>query len=423
MKTLHFQLGPVACSIFLLVVPMGCDGGSDLETRARPTNAAPTIPAATLPRANPPETIDVVSARVISQRAGLLHANPDARTWTDYADACLMNLWPEEAVIGYQQALMLPGVDVATVRWRLARAHHDLGALDEAETEAIASLNIVPDYATGWVELARRRLDNGDLEGAREAISRAEPGKAGPLRHAVVSVPLDLQSGRMKEARETVDALLMNRPDRTVNRLAVMVGQATNDQELVARHLPNASSGLMRFNDPWIEKIAPLARHERADLLRAISIKDGLPPQKALVQVRRMIQDRPELPMLRVVAAGILKDMGRLPQAKIALDSVHDLDPPDHEYWSMDGLVHFQLAKLGETTLMERARASSDRAIEINPTIGYGWQIRAFIHEEDSEWTAAASAFDRAAEHATSEVDRVRFMEEAERCRRMVVAP
>ena len=179
----------------------------------------------------------------------------------------------------------------------------------------------------------------------------------------------------------------------------------------------------MRFNDPWIGKIAPLARHERADLVRAISLREQLPPQKALPQVRRLIQDRPNLPMLRVVAASILKDTGRLPQAKIALDAVHELNPPDHEYWALDGLVHFQLAKLGDVTLMDRARTSSDRAIEINPTIGYGWQIRAFIHEEDSEWIEAATAFERAAEHATSEDDRIKDLANATRCRQMVSRP
>ena len=423
MKIPHFKPELPAFLILLCVAPLGCGDESEKIVDQEVTPQPQIQPAATLPRPTPPETLDPISARIIGKRAGLLVTNPDAATWTNYADACLMNLWPAEAVVGYQQALALPDVDVASIRWRLARAHQDLGAYDEAEAEAIATLELAPDYAPGWLELASRRLDNGDLEGAREALTRADPGKVGPLRHAVVSIPLDLQSGRMPAAKETLEALLLERPDRTVNRLAVMVGQATNDQELIARHLPNASEGLMRFNDPWIGKIAPLARHERADLVRAISLREQLPPQKALAQVRRLIQDRPNLPMLRVVAASILKDTGRLPQAKVALDAVHELNPPDHEYWALDGLVHFQLAKLGDVTLMDRARTSSDRAIEINPTIAYGWQIRAFIHEEDSEWIEAATAFELAAEHATSEAERARSLEDASRCRQMVSRP
>ncbi|MBC02805.1 MAG: hypothetical protein CMJ34_05820 [Phycisphaerae bacterium] len=416
----------VACLLWmgmLLPVAPGCGDGSRERSVPQSRTEAEVTPAAILPRPNPPSGIDAVSSGIIGRRADLLLAEPDAATWTGYADACLMNLWPAEAVIAYRRALTLPGVDVPLVRWRLARAHQDLEAFDEAEAEAIAALDLSPDYAAGWVELARRRLDNGDLEGARAALDRADAEQSGLISHAVVSIPLDLQSGRTGEARETLDVLLLEGPDRTVNRLAVMVGQATNDQELVDRHLPNASRGLMRFEDPWIGRLAPLARHERADLVRAISMKDNLPPEKALPLVRRMIRDRPRLPMLRVVSAGILKDMGRLPQARTALDAVYDLNPPDHEFWAMDALVHHQLAELGDPTLMERARSSSDRAIEINPRIAYGQQIRALIHEKDSEWPQAAAAYEAAAEHAESEEDRARFIAEADRCRKTEARP
>lgn len=422
MKIPPFQLGTIALSSIIVVASLGCgeEPGKTVDRPSLPENRAE---APLLPRPAPPETIDPISMQVIERRADLLLSDPNATTWTNYADACLMNLWPAEAVVGYQQALTLPDVDVARTRWRLARAHHDLGAFEEADREAIATLQLAPDYGLGWVELARRRLDNGDLEEARVALDRADPTKTGPFRHALVSIPLDLQTGRLPEARSTLDVLLVEKPDRTVNRLAVMVGQATGDQELVARHLPNASQGLMRFDDPWIAQIAPLSRHERADLVRAISMKEQLPPQQALNQVRRMIKDRPELPMLRVVTAGILKDTGRLPQAKIALDAVHHLNPSDHEFWAMDALVHLKLAELGDASLLERARVSSDRAIQINPTIGYGWEIRAMIHEEDAEWLEAAAAFDLAAEQATSEENRARLLEDASRCRDMVARP
>ena len=423
MKIPHLKLESLACTTLTLLVAIGCGEDPKPQSESRLPLAPGATPGANLPRPTPSETLDPISARVIGRRAILLLDEPNAATWTNYADACLMNLWPEEAVFAYRQALALPGVKVASTRWRLARALQDLGSHEEAETEAMAALELVPGYASGWVELARRRLDNGDLEGARAALQRADPEKTGLLSHAVVSIPLDLQSGRMQKAKKTLDALLLESADRNTNRLAVMVGQAMNDQDLVARHLPNASKGLLRFDDPWIGSLAPLARHERADLVRAISLREGLPPQKALNQVRMMIKDRPELPMLRVVAAGILKDTGRIGQAKIALDSVHDLDPSDHEYWAMDALVHLKLAQLGDTDLLERSRISGDRAIQINPKIGYGWEIRGNIHEEDSEWLEAASAFDLAAEHAETEDDRNRNLAKAVRCRQMVENP
>lgn len=403
-------------AVALLAIP-GCGdrtepGGSAADAAgASPTAKAP------LPRPAPPDAIDRISTAVIARKAQKLSPESGAAAWMDYGDACLMNLWPAEAVIAYRQALDLPSADIPAVRWRLSRACLDLGRQDEAESEAVTTLDLAPGFEAGWIVLAGIRLENGDLEGAEQALEKVAPENRTSLRYGLVAIPLDLQAGRTTKARASVDILLRERPDRTVNRLAVMVGQAMNDRELVDRLLPDASEGLPRMEDPWLAKIAPLARHERADLLRAIRIKETLPPEKALPMVRRLVSERPDLPMLRVVAAGILEDMGRLKQAKVALDSVYEQDPPDHEYWAQDGLVHLKLARAGQAEAMNRARSSSDRAIQINPTIAYGWQIRALVHEQDGEWMEAVEAFTLAAEHAETAADRARWLDEASRCR------
>jgi len=117
-----------------------------------------------------------------------------------------------------------------------------------------------------------------------------------------------------------------------------------------------------------------------------------------------------------VVVADLMRGLGGYEQAKKVLDVVHEDDPPDHEYWSMDAAVHLELAKAGDAELLDRARASADRAIEINPTLAYGWQIRALIHEMDKDWAAAAEAYRTAAEHAERSEDADRWLGDAMRC-------
>ncbi|MCP4836979.1 MAG: tetratricopeptide repeat protein [Phycisphaera sp.] len=417
MNTLPIHLVVIVLLAAPLVAVPGCGDPKGSPNSGTAGEGIASISIAPLPRPAPPSAIDHISAKIIGRKAGDLSTDAGPTAWMDYGDACLMNLWPAEAVLAYGRAIGLPGADIPAIQWRLFRAHQDLGDHEDAESAAVATLELAPDFEAGWIGLANLRLENGDLEGAEEALGNVPPANRSTVRYAVVSIPLDLQAGRTAEARAAVDALLLEQPNRTTRRLGVMVGQAMNDRELVDRLLPGASEGLIRIEDPWIAKLSPLARHERADLLRAIRIKETLPPEEALPRVRRLVSERPKLPMLRVVAAGILEDMGRLKQAKAALDSVHEGNPPDHEYWAQDALIHLKLAQAGRDEWMDRARRSSDRAIQINPTIAYGWQIRALVHEHDARWIDAAEAFTLAAEHAETPLDQARWLEEASRCR------
>lgn len=380
-----------------------------------------------MPRPEAPEAIDPVARSVIRSKADSLAASPDSSAlWMGYGDACLMNLWPEEAVIAYRHALesntSLDPILAAKVRWRLARALHDTGDAEAADAEAASAIAVIPKFADGWVTLAGWRLDRGDLDGADAAMNKAE--KAQPIRRAIVSVQLDVQQGRLDDARATVDALLARGiEDRTINRLAVVVGRAQNDPLLVAAHEANAAESLVVMDDSIIGELAPLSRHERADLLRCLTIRESMPPREALEQIARFVQQRPRLPMLRVIAADLMRRLGAFEQAREVLQVVYEDDPPDHEYWAMDAAVHLELAKTGTPELLDRARLSADRAIEINPRIAYGWQILALIHEQQGEWTKAAEAYRRAAERAERVEDGDRWRGEAMRCDAEAVQP
>ncbi|MFM1832820.1 MAG: hypothetical protein RLZZ461_1136, partial [Planctomycetota bacterium] len=165
-----------------------------------------------------------------------------------------------------------------------------------------------------------------------------------------------------------------------------------------------------------------------ADLLRCLAMREAvlrgqLPPQKALEQIAPYVQQRPRLAMLRVIVADLMRGLGGYEEARKVLDVVYEDNPPDHEYWSMDAAIRLTLAKQGQTELLDRARTSADRAIEINPTIAYGWQIRAMIHELDEEWTAAGEAYRQASAHAENPADAERWLGDAMRCDAESVQP
>ncbi len=414
--------GAVALAIAVLggILPIGCGDSSSPSQAANATRPAP------------PESIDPVARAVIAARAEKVAASPDSRaTWMGYGDVCLMNLWPQEAIVSYREALgdasSLDPTLAAKVRWRFARALHDAGDAEAADREAMTALAAIPDFGDGWVTLASWRLDRGELDAADAAFAKAD--KAQPIRRAIVSVQLDIQQGRIDAARATVDDLLARGvEDRTINRLAVAVGRAQGDEALVAAHEANAAESLVVTDDSIIAELTPLARFERADLLRGLAIREAvlqgrMPPQRALEQIAPLVQQRPRLAMLRVIVADLLRGLGGYEEARKVLDVVHEDDPPDHEYWSMDAAIRLELARNGQPELLDRARTSADRAIEINPTIAYGWQIRAMIHEADKEWTAAAEAYRTAAEHAERPEDADRWLGDAMRCDAESVQP
>ena len=409
----------------------GCGDSSSSPSPNPASNPPPSVSTApatgadsNLPRPDPIASLDPTSRRAISNRAKMVEKSPESSAaWMNYGDTCLMNRWLDEAIIAYDRALLLPKVEKPQVLWRQARALYDSGRFQDAERIAAESLSLAPDHLEGWVTLASWRLEQGDLEGAEAALEVVPPGTVDPLRRGSVAIPLALQSGRNDEARVMVDKLVAARPNPISSRLAVTVGNTLRDATLVQAHLATAAEGLPRIEDSWVLQLSPLARHEQADLIRAVRMRRTLPPDAALKQIRRIIGQRPRLPMLRVLAADLLKSQQKFQDAKIALDSVYDTNPPDHEYWALDALVGLRLANAGREELRERARTSSLRAVEINPTIGYGWQIRAFVLEADDDHPGASHAFSRASEHADTEAERGRWAAESDRCANRAISP
>jgi hypothetical protein len=232
--TLLASLLSIGCMVAITTMPFllgGCGEGSS------------NVTGVATPRPAPPEAIDPVARAIIEIRAAKVAENPTSRaTWMAYGDACLANLWPEEAAIAYEESLQdtasLDPVLAAKVRWRLARALHDAGQADAADAEAVAALAAIPDFKDGWVTLASWRLDRGELDAADEALAKAE--SAPPMRRAMVSVQLDLQQGRTDAARATVDDLLTRGvQDRTINRLAVALRATTRSWRRTKRTPPS----------------------------------------------------------------------------------------------------------------------------------------------------------------------------------------
>ena len=414
---MHPIIRCLAPLVVAALVPLGCGGEEPAST-------------VELPRPLPPAAIDQVARSVIAQYGDRVAETPDsAAFWLEYGDVCLMNLWPNEAIVAYGEALgsvrPLPPEVAAKTRWRLAHAHHEAGDHVAADREGVAAITAISErtpFPDGWLTVAARRLDQGDLDGADEAMAKST--NAMPMRRAVVSVQLDVQQGRIEDARATVDAMLESEvAPATASRLAVLVGQVQNDRDLVEAHQGRAAPALVLPDDPILRALGGKAVHELADLQRCVLWSESLPPRQALQRMRPILKRRPGSPTVRMMVADQLRKLKQFEEAKKVLDVVYEDDPPDHEYWSVDALVHLELSRQDDPGLRERARDSIERAIRINPTLAYGWQIKAFVHEADEQWAFAADAYRKAAELATRPEDAESWNRSADECAGKAAAP
>ncbi len=414
---MHPIIRCLAPLVVAALVPLGCGGEEPVST-------------VELPRPLPPATIDQVARSVITQYGDRVAETPDsAAFWLEYGDVCLMNLWPDEAIVAYGEALgtarPLPPETAAKTRWRLAHAHHEVGDHVAADREGVAAIAAIAErtpFPDGWLTVAARRLDQGDLDGADEAMAKST--NAMPMRRAIVSVQLDVQQGRIEDARATVDAMIEGEvAPATASRLAVLVGQVQNDRDLVEAHQDRAANVLVLPDDPILRALGGKAVHVLADLQRCLLWSESLPPRQALQRMRPILGRRPGSASVRMLVADQLRKLKQFEEAKKVLDAVYEDDPPDHEYWSVDALVHLELSRQDDPGLRERARDSIDRAIRINPTLAYGWQIKAFIHEADEQWAFAADAYRKAAELASRPEDAESWNQSADECAVKAEAP
>ncbi len=351
----------------------------------------PTGP--TVPRPEPDASLDRIAAQVIRSKAKLLvESDHSPLLWKDYGDACLMNQWPEEAIVAYTKALSLG----QPCGMHLAHAQRRIGNTEAFQT-AIEFLQTNHDSEC-CVTLAHWYLEDGELDQAEKWIGMADDVRSS--RRAAVSILLEIQRGHFESARAILDPFLQSGLPEHIAPLATQIARSTGDQELLERFDSIRPAGSVVPKGPLLLKIQPLDRTKNADNNRALLIRKSYPPRESIPRIRALIEQRPKNAFLRSILADVFYRNQQIAEAKATLDPVFADQPQDSEFWFIDSVVHEKLAQsaINPAALLDRAEASAAEAIRLNPTVPESFMAAAQAAESRGDYLSAERGWRKAAE-------------------------
>ena len=263
-----------------------------------------------------------------------------------------MNLWPNEAIVAYGEALgsvrPLPRGGREDAQ-RLAHAHHEAGDHVAADREGVAAITAIAErtpFPDGWLTVAARRLDQGDLDGADEAMAKSTNAMPMRRRRLRSSSTSSRDGSRTREPPSTRCSRARSPRRPRAGWPSSSVRCRTTGISSRPTRAGRARPRAPRRSDP--AGVGGKAVHELADLQRCVLWSESLPPRQALQRMRPILKRRPGSPTVRMMVADQLRKLKQFEEAKKVLDVVYEDDPPDHEYWSVDALVHLELS--GRTT-------------------------------------------------------------------------
>ncbi|MEL7072876.1 MAG: hypothetical protein AAGK34_02465 [Planctomycetota bacterium] len=267
-------------------------------------------------------------------------------------------------------------------------------------SEAVATLQTLFD-PSGTVDrrLAKILLDQGELERAFDAASKARDADPSDFGHLTVWCEIQMQRGQPGLIREALKSRLpeIQAPSwlHTLDtRAAEILGDppppyASTSAERVV-YLPNV----------YLDPLLPWVRTREGDVERLrTTIKAG-DDQKALAMSSRLVSERPEDPEIAAVHAGLLREAGRNPEAIRVLDRHRASLPAESVFWKNDAMCRiFAFAEGGPDagTMLIMARESADRAT----TYGAGdlqcWKVSGIVAGQEENHVQAEQDFRKAA--------------------------
>jgi len=150
-----------------------------------------------------------------------LHAiklKPDAQTWVNLAEAYSAQSKLDEAITAYQKALDLKP-DFLVALNGLGCIYHTKGFVEEAILYYQRATKLRKDDATPWVWLALAHMQQGELQKARDAISK-------------VKSTLPLVATMLTEELSTLpDNAKVTNPSVAVNRLALSLPKSAKSED------------------------------------------------------------------------------------------------------------------------------------------------------------------------------------------------
>ena len=346
-----------------------------------------------VPRPDPDTKWDPIAAQVIRSKAQLLiERDQDPILWKEYGDACLMNRWPEEAVVAYTQALVLG----ESCGMHLAHALRRTGSIEAFQT-AIEYLRSNDDSEC-CVTLAIWYLEDGDLDQAEKWIGMANDHRS--PRRIAANILLEIQRGNYEGARDILEPLLGSDLPDYIASMAIQIARSIGDQELMNQFDSIQSKRNVIPNGPLLQKIQRLDRTKDADHNRALLIHKVCPPSESIPRLSALIEQRPRDAFLRSILADVFFHNQQLTEAKAVLDVVHDNQPTDSAFWFIDSLVHEKLSRVDSNPMaqLDRAEASAAEAIRLNPMLPESFMAAAQAAESRGDYLTAEGYWRKAAE-------------------------
>ena len=213
-----------------------------------------------------------VESRLAAAAARFQQAPPDEAALVEFARVCHANGLLDSAAAGYRA---LSTVQPSEARWPylLALIVAGYGRLDEAIPLFRQSLQLAPDYLTGWLKLGDALLKSNQLveaEAAYRQALRRDPAN----RFALLGLArCDLQSDRLTSARSNLQRAVANHPDfASAQSLLGTVFERLGNAEAAALARSRVQQGghYGEHPDPWAEELT-LESHDPYTLLIAAS--------------------------------------------------------------------------------------------------------------------------------------------------------
>lgn len=365
-------------------------------------------PVPPLPRPAPASETDKVVANLITQGAQELERTPkDGKSWQKYGDICLINNWPEEALLAYTYANTL-GCDEALMM--RAHAQRMLGEPSAVSTaQVFVSLSNDPDAK---LTLAQWLMEDGDLDKASHWMNQV--GDIDSYRKLATQIHLDIQSGNLTDVLDRISEIPQDQMTPQLHHLAVLAAKASGRDDLVENHARFSEDSPVPPS-PRLINLFPLARTKNADFTRATRAMTRMPIGEAIRTLGQLVSERPEEAFIRAAYAEALTKSGDHIGAKKTLDAGLPFPNTEPMIWSVDALVHYRMRGEG-TASIQRALTSAQRSVDLRPSKAQSRALLAMCHEYIGNYQEAKMQWSQAAKYETSTKKQVLYTASQYRC-------
>ena len=267
-------------------------------------------------------------------------------------------------------------------------------------SEAMAILqNLTDPSGTADRRLAKILLDQGQLEEAFKAATRARDANPDDFGHLTVWCEVQMQREQPGTIRETLKLQLPKiRPPSWLHTLDARAAEILGDPP--PPYASTSAERVVYLPNIHLDPLLPWVRTREGDVerLRA-TIKAG-DAKEALAMSNRLVSERPGDPEIAAVHAGLLREAGRNPEAIQVLDKHRALLPAESAFWKNDAMCRiFAFAEGGPkaATMLAMARESADRATSYGAGDLQCWKVSGIVAGQEQDHLRAEQDFRTAA--------------------------